>query len=258
MPHLLSSNGIRILTQKVLFFTVGVASVVIAVEFVVPLLLDVQSCLKPPYLYLLINIIILTITATSHFHQHDDQSHQSFGILDGVPWSFEQPQPPIEGVEDFDVRRSATIWNPPVPPPLVTSPFAQQKPTENIPDGGEENNFIDGHDMPVTKHLQKSVTFDNHRYSYGRLQAAETAVVSKKKNAVKKSATLKDRTNYDNKNHRLPSSPASGGKLRTVGSPSHDELNRRIEEFIKKFNDEMRLQRRESVKKQYRVGRKNN
>ncbi|KVH96816.1 uncharacterized protein LOC112523516 [Cynara cardunculus var. scolymus] len=191
----------------------------------------------------------------------------------------------VRGVEDeFVVSRSS--WNPPQniinspPPPkkvqsefiltvkekqLVTSRFAHhRKPTKTSPEGARALRVLkpkkhetmestwkmitDGRHMPLTRHLRKSDTFGNvHRDN----QSDDSPAAAKTK-VVKKSETFKDRINYENENQyphpsSRNSSPASGGKLRKEGSMSHDELNRRVEAFIKKFNDDMRLQRQESL-----------
>ncbi|MBA0569541.1 hypothetical protein Golob_003262 [Gossypium lobatum] len=140
----------------------------------------------------------------------------------------------------------------PVEKPPASSRFGHRKPVKANPEGGRalkvakpkrhetlENTWkmiTEGRAMPLTRHLKKLDTFENH----GREINVETMADSP---LVKKSETFRDRTNY-----RLPpsSSPASG-KLRKEPSLSQDELNRRVEAFINKFNEEMRLQRQESL-----------
>ncbi|KAB2060493.1 hypothetical protein ES319_A10G022400v1 [Gossypium barbadense] len=170
-----------------------------------------------------------------------------------------------DGGDVFAISKSE--WNPPrrmdlseipldvlfpVEKPPASSRFGHRKPVKANPEGGRalkvakpkrhetlENTWkmiTEGRAMPLTRHLKKSDTFENH----GREINVETMADSP---LVKKSETFRDRTNY-----QLPpsSSPASG-KLRKEPSLSQDELNRRVEAFIKKFNEEMRLQRQESL-----------
>lgn len=140
----------------------------------------------------------------------------------------------------------------PVEKPPASSRFGHRKPVKANPEGGRAlkvakpkrhetlestwKMITEGRAMPLTRHLKKLDTFENH----GREINVETMADSP---LVKKSETFRDRTNY-----QLPpsSSPASG-KLRKEPSLSQDELNRRVEAFIKKFNEEMRLQRQESL-----------
>ncbi|KAK3013397.1 hypothetical protein RJ639_009458 [Escallonia herrerae] len=127
--------------------------------------------------------------------------------------------------------------------PLVSSRFSHRRIVKTSPEGGKalrvakpkrhetlENTWkaiTDGRHVPLTRHMRKSDTFENH----GRqLPNADVSVQS-----VLKSETFRDRTKYD------PS------KLRKEASLGQDELNRRVEAFISKFNEEMRLQRQESL-----------
>lgn len=99
--------------------------------------------------------------------------------------------------------------------------------------------ITEGKSMPLSRHLKKLDTWENH----GRDINVEALTSSP---LMKKSETFRDRTNYQVPPEQVSFFPASG-KLRKEPSLSQDELNRRVEAFIKKFNDEMRLQRQESL-----------
>ena len=88
--------------------------------------------------------------------------------------------------------------------------------------------ITEGRAMPLSRHMKKSETWENH----GREIHVDSLGT-----AVKKSETFRDRTNQ----------AAAVPLLRKEPSLSQDELNRRVEAFIKKFNEEMRLQREESL-----------
>ncbi|KAK8594529.1 hypothetical protein V6N13_015451 [Hibiscus sabdariffa] len=151
----------------------------------------------------------------------------------------------------------------PLEKPPASSRFGHRKPVKASPEGGRalrrvakpkrhetlENTWkmiTEGRAMPLTRHLKKSDTWENHGRDVNVEALADSAA------AMKKSETFRDRTNYQSPPVQVSSpSSASAVKVRKEPSLSQDELNRRVEAFIKKFNEEMRLQRQESLN-QYR------
>ncbi|KAF7141127.1 hypothetical protein RHSIM_Rhsim06G0193000 [Rhododendron simsii] len=103
--------------------------------------------------------------------------------------------------------------------------------------------ITEGRPMPLARHLRKSDTWETHNRA-GHLQEEVHDKM------MIKSETFNDRSTAspaDRPPVKLRREPSGSGKLKKESSPSQDELNRRVEAFIKKFNDEMRLQRQESL-----------
>ncbi|XP_039061747.1 uncharacterized protein LOC120206065 [Hibiscus syriacus] len=162
---------------------------------------------------------------------------------------------PLRRTDSSDIQSDVLFH---VEKPPASSRFGHRKPVKASPEGGRalrvakpkrhetlENTWkmiTEGKAMPLTRHLKKSETWENH----GRDINVE--LLSDSTAAMKKSETFRDRTNYQPPTEKASSpSPASAVKLRKEPSLSQDELNRRVEAFIKKFNEEMRLQRQESL-----------
>ncbi|CAI9087598.1 OLC1v1021706C1 [Oldenlandia corymbosa var. corymbosa] len=103
--------------------------------------------------------------------------------------------------------------------------------------------------VPVKRQLTKSDTWDGNHGGGVVVNSLDLDLLdlAPPPRQVPKSATFRDRTNYYDSLTAPPPPPA--GKIRKEPSLTPEEVNRRAEEFIRKFNEEMRLQRQESLNK---------
>ncbi|CAL5405785.1 unnamed protein product [Camellia sinensis] len=148
--------------------------------------------------------------------------------------------------------------------PTVSVRIGHRKAVKSSPEGGRTlrvakpkrqetlestwKTITEGRSMPLTRHLRKSDTWETH----GRVAHLQEDHDQR----MTKSETFNHTTTANSSPKqsspgpmRLRREPSGSGKLRKEPSLSQDDLNRRVEAFINKFNEEMRLQRQESLNK---------
>ncbi|CAN6691169.1 unnamed protein product [Malus baccata var. baccata] len=158
--------------------------------------------------------------------------------------------------------------------PPVSARIGHRKSVKASPEGGKSlgvskpkrndtlestwRTITEGRSVPLTRHLKKSDTWDtqvrgideNTPPPKPKMNKSETFQERNNANSphpkpkMNKSETLQERSSANSPS--LARSSGSG-RLRKEPSLSQDELNRRVEAFINKFNEEMRLQRQESL-----------
>lgn len=208
---------------------------------------------------------VSVVNPYSHVDARTSENVTSFNVN---AFTYPEPNEVVAEKDDFVISKSSrapvmrqdsidySISGNSAERPPASARFAHRKNVKSTPEGSGKGalrvskprrqdtlestwkTITEGRAMPLTRHLRKSDTWETH--------GGRNPVVTPPQQKMKKSETFNDRTTPDSLPLLTPS-PGGSGKLKKEPSLSQDELNRRVEAFIKKFNEDMRLQRQQSL-----------
>ncbi|KAK2987578.1 hypothetical protein RJ640_027879 [Escallonia rubra] len=247
---------------------------------------QVKSWLSPPYIYLILNFIIIFIAVSSIFYDHDpvktpphlqendfdlleDTLMVTTTVLTDSPLQANPtyPQLPDNGItsSDVPVREAMMLCSEKSIESLsrmIKYSDAGQLADElllvteqNREDDREENEGdTDDEDGNTLEGTWKAITEGGGKAGERRpqLKKSETWLVPRRHVKSNKEEEFKEEAAAASKELRKSEtfndavSVRKRGGMRRDASMTHDELNRRVEAFIHKFNDDIRIQRQES------------
>ncbi|KAL5993401.1 hypothetical protein ACLOJK_014325 [Asimina triloba] len=254
---------VAIWTVKLAFYSAGIISAAVFLKHAIPcflapslsalprLWISLRSWLAPPYLYIVVNFIILTIAASSNFHHRfaEKNAQAKAGEVLEKQRDSVDPAPEVDAVEKIPadpeekapektfsfsgaavrrrVRASASSKS------LGAAPKPKQPDTlddtwKAITEGRER------------RQLKKSDTWE----------AAPRVEAEQEEKGLGRAGGGRDLKKWEAfREAATASASASWVGLRREISLSKEDLNRRVEAFIKKINNEIRMQRQQSYEK---------
>ncbi|CAL9759207.1 unnamed protein product [Musa acuminata subsp. burmannicoides] len=253
--------------ETVLAFA-GVVTMVLALRLVGPTVVwflaaevprayaSALAWIRPPYIYLVINGIIITIFASFRFQKHPAADPSTLPVMNlaevqrEMKLAEDEPRRELSGRAKVDEEFviSTSSWSPKrrrgslAEMPTEYSVAAEAKPLLSTrfghPKAAEPS--ADGTALGLARRNET-------------LESTWRTITERRARPVKKSDTWDTSSGVCREEpatliEAAGSGAASRERPRREASKGQEELNRRVEAFIRKFNQEMRLQRQESLK----------